>query len=427
MSSHHGYAVRWRRAGARRAVPVRGDASGMLPLARDEAALSLLSMHSRSRRVIFIGILLAVCLGPTFHAGRWQPAVELAVRHPAALVRILGANYLVHELWILNRAATPATLTSVTVTDGSRSIVHYEGADLVAHIGRPELPRNHSTPLVLGQGQPAVVYFWVRLPGNDEAPRRVLHRVTLSPSAELASPNTVVDGGATAVTQADDAVVLDAPLRGEGWAAVYEPAMQGGHRTAVYAIDSTARIPGRFAIDWIRLLPTGKVHSDATNRPADWNGFGAEVLAVTDASVIAAVDGRPDADRSGKPREAIARENAAGNHVVLDLSGGRYAFYEHLQQGSVIVHSGDHVRRGQVIARVGSSGSVSSGPHLHFHVANAPSLLGAEGVPFVLREFQTRGAFASIDTLVKGEPFVSRDPDRRVSERPAPNAVVDLR
>ena len=158
--------------------------------------------------------------------------------------------------------------------------------------------------------------------------------------------------------------------------------------------------------------------------------MGADVLAVADASVVAAVDGRPDADQSGRPREAITRENAAGNHVALDLGSGRYAFYEHLQQGSIAVRASDRVRRGQVIARLGSSGSVSSEPHLHFHVANTPSLLGAEGVPFVLREFQTRGAFASIDAFVKGEPFFSSDPavaPRRVLERPAPNAVVDIR
>ena len=230
-------------------------------------------MHSRRNRVIFIGILLAVCLDSAFQAGSWQPTLDLSVKHPAAMVRVLGANYLVHELWIVNRSAMPATLRSVTVADESRSIVHYEGADLLAHLGRPELPRTHQTPLVLRQDQPAVIFFWVRLPGNDEAPRRIVHRVALSPSAELASPDAVIEGGATAVTPADHAMVLDAPIRGEGWAAVYEPAMLGGHRTAVYTVDGTARIPGRFAIDWIRLLPTGRAHSDATNRPPDWNGW----------------------------------------------------------------------------------------------------------------------------------------------------------
>jgi murein DD-endopeptidase MepM/ murein hydrolase activator NlpD len=239
----------------------------------------------------------------------------------------------------------------------------------------------------------------------------------------------VIDGGKTNVSPADEVEVLDAPLRGRGWAAVYDPLLVGGHRTAIYTIEGRSRIPGRFAIDWIRLLPNGRLHTDPASRPPDWNGFGAEVLAVKDARVAVAIDGRPDADQQGKPREAITAENAAGNYIVLDLDGGRFAFYEHLQQGSVRVKVGQRVARGEMIARVGSSGSVSSGPHLHFHVADAASPLGAEGVPFVLRQFRLRGAFASIAALVNGEastPNSTSDAPVRALERPGPNVVMDF-
>jgi murein DD-endopeptidase MepM/ murein hydrolase activator NlpD len=153
------------------------------------------------------------------------------------------------------------------------------------------------------------------------------------------------------------------------------------------------------------------------------------VLAVADAGVSAAVDGRPDADRSGKAREAISRENAAGNYIALDLGSGRFAFYEHLQQGSIGVKAGDRVKRGQVIARVGSSGSVSAGPHLHFHVADADSPLGAEGMPFVFRRFHLRGAFASIEAFARGDAYLPSDRPVDIAdppERPGPNAVVDF-
>jgi hypothetical protein len=33
----------------------------------------------------------------------------------------------------------------------------------------------------------------------------------------------------------------------------------------------------------------------------------------------------------------------------------------------------------------------SSGPHLHFHVMNGPSVLGSEGLPYVFTTFQTAG------------------------------------
>jgi murein DD-endopeptidase MepM/ murein hydrolase activator NlpD len=75
---------------------------------------------------------------------------------------------------------------------------------------------------------------------------------------------------------------------------------------------------------------------------------------------------------------------------VLYLGGGRYGFYAHLQRGSVLVKPGDKVTAGQLMAKLGNSGN-SSGPHLHFHVMNGPSVLGSEGLPYVFTTFQTAG------------------------------------
>jgi murein DD-endopeptidase len=351
-----------------------------------------------------------------------QPPIELTVRHPPQTVRILGVNHLVHELWISSPGPTAVTLSSVTVSSDSRPLAHYQGAELATHVGRPGLPRSHPAPLVLESGQQAVVYFWLPLDRQAPQPSRVDHRVSLEGTSQP------VAGGGARVDAGTDVEVIDAPLRGQGWVAVYEPPMLGGHRTAVYTTDGQPRIPGRFAIDWIRL-PSGSTRMDPASHPPDWNGFGAEVLAVKDARVAAVADGHPDADASGKPRVPISRDNAAGNYVSLDLGHGRFAFYEHLREGSVRVKVGDRVARGQAIAQLGSSGSVSSGPHLHFHVSNASSPLGAEGVPFVLREFVSRGAFHSIAAFAKGDaaaPLTTGLAAKRALERPAPNAIVDF-
>ena len=369
--------------------------------------------------------VLALCAAPSLRIAPTQsPAV--AVYHPAAIVRVAGEEYLVHELWITNRFPSAATIDSVSVLDGAHILATYSGSELRRHVGRPDLPRNHPTPLLLESGQRAVVYFWTPLARGNVRPARLTNRAAFT----LTESQALVEGRETPITPPDDAEVIDAPLRGDRWAAIYDPSLIGGHRTAVYNTDGRDRIPGRFAIDWIRLLPSGRLHTDTASRPEDWNGFGAEVLAVKNARVAAAVDGRPDRDRSGRPRETITRENAAGNYIALDLGNGRFAFYEHLQQGSVMVKVGDQVVSGQPIARVGSSGSVSSGPHLHFHVSNGNSLLGAEGVPFVLREFRVSGAFGSIASFARGEapaPNAAGIEPRRVLERPAPNVVVDFR
>jgi len=152
------------------------------------------------------------------------------------------------------------------------------------------------------------------------------------------------------------------------------------------------------------------------------NGFGADVLAVADGTIAAALDDTPD-----DLAQPVAPEQASGNYVSIDLGGGRFAFYEHLQQGSIRVKTGERVKRGQVIAKLGASGSTSIGPHLHFHVADRNSVLGAEGLPFVFSRFTTFGAFASIDALANGEKWQPAQLARSSeTTRPAPNSVISF-
>jgi murein DD-endopeptidase MepM/ murein hydrolase activator NlpD len=58
----------------------------------------------------------------------------------------------------------------------------------------------------------------------------------------------------------------------------------------------------------------------------------------------------------------------------------------HLQPGSLRVKIGQRVRRGEVIALVGNSGS-SFEPHLHFEVTTSADTLTGEGLPYLLDEY----------------------------------------
>jgi len=140
---------------------------------------------------------------------------------------------------------------------------------------------------------------------------------------------------------------------------------------------------------------------------------------VADGIVVVVKDGIPE-NVPGRTSRAvpITLETVGGNHVIIDIAGGRYAFYAHLKPGSVRVHPGEHVRRGQVIGRVGNSGN-STEPHLHFHLSDGPSPLGSEGLPYAYDSFEIVGRCRSV-----GAGCERAAPTGRHGELPLANTLV---
>jgi murein DD-endopeptidase len=232
-----------------------------------------------------------------------------------------------------------------------------------------------------------------------------------------------VEGGAVAV-RADEPLVLGPPLRGGPWAAVHNAAWERGHRRVFYTVGDRRRIPGRYAIDWIKLDADGRTSRDDADVVANALGYGADVLAVADAIVAATRDDVAEVARvSARRKHAV--EDATGNYVALDVGRGRYVFYEHLKPGSVRVRPGERVRRGQPLAALGFTGD-STGPHLHLHVADAPSPLGAEGQPFVIDRFDLLGNYADAGDLGKRPWTPVGGTPRRERQRPSAIAVVSF-
>jgi hypothetical protein len=344
-------------------------------------------------------------------------SVDLAVPVAPVPFRQDGRTHLVYELHITNFLQAEVLLASVSVRDRSGEVLaQYRDAELQRRLVRPGLRNDYATPHIIAPGMRAIVNVWIVTPPDPAVVRSVTHDLELDIVRPAGIVRTQVSGGAAA-TSSTPVSDLDAPLRGGPWIAIYDPLLKGGHRTAIYTVEGRARIPGRYAIDFIALPQTGALPAV---RAADSNGFGADVLAVADGTITIAVDGVPDAIPP-----PIPLEQASGNHIALDIGGGRFAFYEHLQRDSVRVKAGDRVTRGQVIARLGSSGSSSIGPHLHFHVSDANATLAAEGVPFVFRQFAQIGRFASLGALISGERWLPAGSARtHRNERPQPVAVI---
>jgi murein DD-endopeptidase MepM/ murein hydrolase activator NlpD len=137
----------------------------------------------------------------------------------------------------------------------------------------------------------------------------------------------------------------------------------------------------------MRLYEDGRTSKGDPSKNASYRAYGADVLAVADAVVQETHDKIPENVPDPIARAVpITPETLGGNFVLLDLGDGAYAFYAHLQPGSLTVTKGDRVHEGQVLARVGNTGN-STEPHLHFHVVDRNSAFDAEGVPYAFRSF----------------------------------------
>ena len=163
----------------------------------------------------------------------------------------------------------------------------------------------------------------------------------------------------------------------------------------------------RFATDWLRL-GVDREGGGGSLGP-DWEGTAGEpVHAVADGAVVTVVDGIPDepVGELGGSGLVITWETISGNRVVVDMGGGRYAWYEHLENGSIGVQEGDTVSRGQVLGRVGNSGNTSH-PHLHFAVTDSPVLGQGRGVPYRFRCFGWHSRVVPMptwDEIAEGDP-----------------------
>ncbi|GAA1055837.1 hypothetical protein GCM10017608_15070 [Agromyces luteolus] len=231
-----------------------------------------------------------------------------------------------------------------------------------------------------------------------------------------------------------DAVVIDFPLRGEGWLAVTTPAA----RVPSHGTDLLGQ---RYAYDFVRVdaRPGRHEHPGSPWRVAaagavtsEFHAWGAPIHAPFDGEVVAASDGMAERDRVHPLREAARAARTAatfaperipeimGNHVILRAQhergpGGRDVFcgVAHLVPGSVAVAAGDRVRAGDLLGRVGHTGN-STSPHLHIQLMDSTDLMSARGLPLAFRGYEVErgGTWVGVDAGVPalGERIRSRPP-----------------
>lgn len=398
----------------------------------------------RNRRRLLLGSALAALMltatGCTFGTAAEPsatsgatPADDAPGEVSAILVQPLGDGQVVrgsdemdhveYSLLVVNVFSHPVTLTAVTVLDsGGEELMTVEGDTLAA--ATQSLYTHAPSAVVEASAAAAVEVDLVVPPG--EVPGDVTHRIQYTLPDGIAGA-AIVDGltvnGPEVAVDRSEALVIAPPLAGDGWLATSACCSPNVHRDLRLAADglrmATAEV---FAVDWARV-EQNRVYEGDGRANEMFYGFGADVLAVADGTVVAAQDGVEESI----PFASVPPDTKAGfggNQIILEIAPGVYAAYAHLQPGSLAVEVGDTVRTGDVLAKLGNTGP-SQGPHLHFGLLDKPDLFVGRSLPFVLDAFTLAG---TVDiSAVSGDELVIEPASGELSEvYPLYETIVDF-
>jgi hypothetical protein len=343
------------------------------------------------------------------------PLLASVIAPPIPVPATDGKVHLAYELLLTNVLNQELTLTSLDVRASDHTLRNLTG-DRLAYWTR--VLGNSEPTTKLGPAQAAAVWLDVALDQGATVPAELEHAVGVSmtqPQPPL-FPATMTETVAPVTVQTRKPPVIAPPLVGTNWVDANSCCDMTPHRMALNPLNGQLWAAERFAIDYVQLLPDGRMFNGDKTKPENYPGFGADIHAVSDGRVVAVVDGLPE-QVPGKSPSGLPLDQYAGNHIVEDLGDGNYTLYAHLKTDSIKVKVGDRLSSGQVIASLGNSGN-TDGPHLHFHVMSTPDPLRSNGLPFVLSSFKLDGRIASMDAedaIEAGKPapmqpgFTQRD------------------
>ncbi len=356
-----------------------------------------------------------------------------------------------YDLQLTNASRVPATLEKIDVVDGrdpSKVLASFSGRQLVDPDCPPGdcnrlrlLPSAEAPDAAIPPQESRSLLIDVAFDSLAQAPKAVLHHLygtgAASPPAGTPAPLDYL--AAPFDISAGTPRVIGPPVKGKNWIALNGCCDIGWpHRTSLASLNGKLGNSQRFAIDWKQVNEKGEMYVGDKTRNESYVDYGSTIYAVADGTVVATLDteeaNAPGVLPAADPVLAakLTVENVDGNHIVQDIGGGLYAMYAHLLEGSMKVKVGDTVKKGDVIAQLGNTGN-SNASHMHFQLMNGPSLLEADGVPYVIDTFTYLGqispaAVLAADDFLSGTflPVTPAAGQPRTGQLPTVLAIVDF-
>ena len=338
--------------------------------------------------------------------------------NPAPVKATDGKVHLVYELVLTNVTPAKLRIDAVQVLNSRTqrvllSLRHQALAANVRPVGGAEAsgsgdvgdldrlpslaaaaPTSRVGGVTVGGSQSVIVWIDVRVRNYAAVPKVLAHRVIASfVSPPPGAPASLSQSLIRVPTVRHRPIVLGPPVRADAgdWYAnegCCDP--ETHHRGGLISINGRLLVPQRFAIDWFLLDSRHRAWVGSPSRLSSYLSYRQPAIAAAAGTVVRTKDGLPNNPDIPQPPKIPAIQNTVGNNVVLRVSPGVYLLYGHFQPGSVRVHVGERVRRGQVLGLIGTSGN-STTPHLHFQVMTTPTFFPTDSPPYVFRRFTVRG------------------------------------
>lgn len=346
---------------------------------------------------------------------------------PAPIMQY-GSVRLFYEMLITNFSKDRYVLNSIETKAGDAKS-RFEGSPLavmISYVGISEPPIKPADRAIEA-GRSVIIFSMLDL-GRDHAPSKIEH--VLHVLDDQGGVHDVIP--APLMVSNESPIIVEPPLRGT-WIAgdSVNNRPDAAHRRAILIENGRAWLAQRFAIDWVQYQAidgAGATWKGPEDRNESYFCYGQPIYSVAAGKVVDMADGLPEnVPHSGKYSITIGADNAAGNHVVIEIAPHRYVLYAHMRPGTVRVKTGDEVATGEILGLVGNTGS-STEPHLHMHIDDQPSFLAGNGVPYEFAQGQASGPVEANVSSSSAISFGPIGPQRPfANDYPAVNALVTFK
>jgi peptidase M23-like protein len=319
------------------------------------------------------------------------PVTAAVLTEPMPVKASDGQYHVAYELLLTNASPGEVDVDTVEVRDASSHhvVLSLAGADLAAHMNPIGIPRDGAPadPLIASSST-SIVWLDVTAPTRDGIPDSIEHRVVGTRTAG-GQPRPFEAVVLPLQISGDRPVVLGPPVAPGTWLVSEGCCANLTHHRVLIPINGVLGVPQRFAIDFFRLDDQNRTWIGDPTNLRSYLSYEQPTIAAADGTVVVAFDGLPDQPPPEVPPPPPIAEGY-GNHVIVKVRADVYLIYGHMKPGTIAVHVGQRVRRGQQIGQIGSTGN-STTPHLHFQVLTTPTFFPTDSTPFVFDRFDVVG------------------------------------